>query len=156
MKVIQLQELMEIVNNFREENKKIVFTNGCFDILHEGHLSYLQQARSMGDALIVGLNSDASVRRYKGEGRPVNKQEIRESNLAALEYVDYVIVFEEDTPMKLLEAIRPNVLVKGGDYSLDGVVGRDFVESYGGVVRVTDKVEGVSTTKIIESRKSGK
>lgn len=130
--------------------EKIVFTNGCFDILHLGHITYLETAATLGDILLVGVNSDASVRRLKGDKRPIMPQQARMRLLAALEFVDGVILFEEDTPQQLIEKIRPAVLVKGGDYTYEEVVGADFVELYGGKVVILPLVEGYSTTQILE------
>lgn len=137
--------------NLRTEkaDKKIVFTNGCFDILHVGHLRYLEQASKLGDILIVGLNSDTSVKNIKGEDRPINSEDDRTEMLSALGFVDYVVVFEEDTPYNLIKAIQPDILVKGGDYKPEDVVGRDIVESRGGKVQILPFVEGKSTTSII-------
>ena len=135
---------------WRERGLKVGFTNGCFDILHRGHITYLAQAREWCDRLIVGLNSDRSVRELKGEGRPVNDLESRALVLAGLHSADLVVPFDEETPLKLIEAARPDVLIKGADYNLDGVVGRDLVESWGGVVRLADLVQGHSTTATIE------
>lgn len=134
--------------------QKVVFTNGCFDILHLGHITYLAQARQLGDALVVGLNSDASVRRLKGPSRPVNDQNARAQLLAALECVDYVVFFEEDTPFNVITQVVPDVLVKGGDYSIDNIVGADFVMQNGGKVLTIPFVNGFSTTSIIENLKA--
>lgn len=134
--------------------QKLVFTNGCFDILHLGHVTYLAQARQLGDALVVGLNSDASVRRLKGPSRPVNDQNARAKVLAALECVDYVVFFEEDTPLNIITQVVPDVLVKGGDYSIDNIVGADFVMQNGGNVLTIPFVDGFSTTSIIENLKA--
>lgn len=131
-------------------DKRIVFTNGCFDILHVGHIRYLRQAAELGDVLVIGLNSDASVRRLKGEGRPVNPEADRAEILAALKFVDYIVAFEEDTPLELIRAIQPDVLVKGGDYTPEQVVGRDIVEERGGRLVLIDFVAGRSTTGIIQ------
>lgn len=129
----------------------MVFTNGVFDLLHPGHVEYLEAARSLGDRLVVGVNSDASARRLgKGPGRPVNNAEARARILAALTAVDRVVIFEEDTPLALIVALRPDVLVKGGDYSRATIVGADFVESLGGTVLTIDLVPGHSTTAIVE------
>lgn len=136
------------------KTRKIVFTNGCFDILHKGHVASLKAAAALGDILVVGINSDASVRAIKGEGRPVLNLDERISVLSALSFVDFVIPFEEQTPMKLLQALMPDILVKGGQYSRDTVVGADFVESYGGCVRLVEMVEGISTTDIIKRLKN--
>ncbi len=144
------------VKKWKNEGKKIVFTNGCFDIIHAGHVDYLEKAKSLGDVLIVGLNSDESVRRIKGKDRPVNIQEHRKKVLEALKPVDLVVVFDEDTPERLIKQIKPDVLVKGGDWSIENIVGADFVRSYGGKVFTIDFVYDVSTTKIIEkARKTG-
>lgn len=133
--------------------KKVVFTNGCFDILHRGHLEYLQAAADLGDILVVGLNSDASVKRLKGENRPINNQNDRAFALASLVFVDAVIIFDEDTPLELIQRVKPNVLVKGGDYSIGNIVGADFVKNIGGEVQVIPFVDGYSTTQIIEKMK---
>ena len=139
------------VDAFRNDNKdkRIVFTNGCFDILHVGHIRYMQEAAKLGDVLVVGLNSDESVRRLKGTERPINNQNDRAEMLAALEFVDYVVIFEEDTPYGLIKKIQPDVLVKGGDYNPNNVVGKDLVEARGGELRLLNFVEGKSTTNII-------
>ena len=145
----------EDVTRFREDNKdkKIVFTNGCFDILHVGHKRYLQQAATLGDLLIVGVNSDDSVRRLKGPDRPVNTEQDRAEMLSALGFIDYVVIFEEDTPYELIKKIQPDVLVKGGDYKPEEVVGRDIVEARGGRLELIQFVDGKSTTRIIEKIK---
>lgn len=142
--------LGRLVKELKDRRKRIVFTNGCFDLLHVGHVKYLQAARSFGDILILGLNSDASIRRLKGEKRPLIGEIERAHLLAALDCVDYVVIFDEDTPLKLIEAIRPDVLVKGGDYTREGVVGHEVVESYGGRVELVEFVDGRSTSGIIE------
>ena len=131
-------------------DRRVVFTNGCFDLLHAGHVEHLAQARALGDVLVVGLNSDASVRRLKGAGRPLLAEADRAAALAALGSVDAVTVFEEDTPLELITALLPDVLVKGGDYDLDDIVGRKTVEEAGGEVRALPYVEGYSTTGILE------
>ncbi|MGB9766148.1 MAG: D-glycero-beta-D-manno-heptose 1-phosphate adenylyltransferase [Sulfurihydrogenibium sp.] len=142
-------EYMDIIEKVRKEGKKIVFTNGCFDIIHAGHVDYLEKAKSLGDFLVVGLNSDDSVRRLKGKDRPVNPQEHRKKVLSALKPVDLVIIFDEDTPERLIKEIKPDVLVKGGDWKIENIVGADFVKSYGGKVLTIDFVYDTSTTKII-------
>ncbi len=129
--------------------RKVVFTNGCFDILHKGHIAYLQKAKKLGDLLVVGMNSDASVKRLKGKGRPVNSQKDRALVLSALRCVDRVVLFSEDTPEKLIRKIRPDVLVKGGDWKKKDVVGAPFVESYGGKVWLLPYIKGFSTTEIL-------
>ena len=134
----------------RERGKRIVFTNGCFDLLHVGHVKYLQQARRLGDLLVLGLNTDASIRRLKGPKRPLIDEEERAHILAALGCIDYVVLFDEATPYELIELLRPDILVKGGDYTLEGVVGRDLVEAWGGRVELISFVGGKSTTNIIE------
>jgi len=129
---------------------RLVFTNGCFDILHPGHVDYLQRARALGDRLIIGLNSDASVRRIKGEKRPINTERDRAQVLSGLACVDHVIIFDEDTPYELIRAVRPHVLVKGGDWPLESIVGRDIVTALGGDVLSIPMLPGYSTTGIIE------
>ena len=129
---------------------KTVFTNGCFDILHVGHLRYLQEAAALGDRLVVGLNSDTSVKRLKGDTRPIFSEQERREMLLGLKPVDEVALFEEDTPLELLKQVRPDILVKGGDWSIDQIVGADFVMSYGGEVKSLCLVDGKSTTGVIE------
>ena len=147
--LVELEELLEILHRERI-GKRVVFTNGCFDIIHAGHVDYLEKAKRLGDILIVGMNSDDSVRKIKGEKRPIIPQEMRAKVLSSLKPVDYVVVFEEDTPIKLIEAIRPDILVKGGDWELEKIVGRDFVESYGGKVMTIPFEFDISTSKIVE------
>ncbi len=142
-------QIKKIVRNLRSSTKKIVFTNGCFDILHYGHVYYLEQARLLGDVLIVGVNSDASVRRLKGPQRPINKLRDRMYVLAGLEAVDYVVSFREDTPLSLIVEIKPDVLVKGGDWEIEQIVGAKEVLSWGGEVRTITFKKGRSTTAII-------
>jgi D-glycero-beta-D-manno-heptose 1-phosphate adenylyltransferase len=147
---MQREQAHHLVADLRASGKRIVFTNGVFDLLHPGHLRYLQHARSLGDALIVGLNSDRSVRANKGPGRPVNTEDERAEVLAALACVDAVVIFDEDTPHSLIAAVQPDILVKGADWAEDAIVGRDIVEARGGrVVRVTTE-PGYSTTAILE------
>lgn len=143
------------VDNFRASNanRKVVFTNGCFDILHIGHIRYLQKAAKLGDILVIGLNSDASVKRLKGSERPVNNEKDRAEILCALSFVDYVVIFEEDTPLELIKKIKPDVLVKGGDYSKEDIVGVNEVEAGGGRLVLVPFVEGKSTTNIIKKVK---
>ena len=135
---------------FRRSGRKLVFTNGCFDILHLGHVRYLQAARRKGQALFIGLNSDASVRRLKGPDRPLNDQRSRAEVLAALECVDFVCVFTEDTPERLIRRVRPDLLVKGGDWKKEQIAGGAFVESYGGKVLLIPYVDGHSTTGLVK------
>ncbi len=149
-KIKSLEVLSPLIAAEKNRGKRIVFTNGCFDLLHAGHVKYLQKARSLGDLLVLGLNSDSSVRRLKGAKRPLIDQDERAHLLAALDCIDYVTVFDEDTPLELITALKPHILAKGGDYSLDEVVGRDIVESYGGHVELVTFVDGKSTTNIIE------
>ncbi|MFA5479878.1 MAG: D-glycero-beta-D-manno-heptose 1-phosphate adenylyltransferase [Candidatus Muiribacteriota bacterium] len=130
--------------------KKIVFTNGCFDIIHVGHVTYLEKARSFGDLLILGLNSDLSVKRLKGENRPVNNENARKAVIEALRFVDKVFIFDEDTPYELIKAIKPNFLIKGGDYEVEKIVGADIVNQNGGKVLTIPFVEGYSTSNILK------
>ncbi|MCQ2298975.1 MAG: D-glycero-beta-D-manno-heptose 1-phosphate adenylyltransferase [Bacteroidales bacterium] len=147
-KIVSLQQLQQELA--RRAGEKVVFTNGCFDIVHHGHVAYLAQARDLGDLLVLGLNSDASVKRLKGPARPINDEQSRALVLAAFEFIDYVVLFEEDTPFDLISALQPDVLVKGGDYKIEDIVGHDIVEKKGGRVVTIDFVPGFSTTKIVE------
>jgi len=150
-KIIDWVELERVGYRARFFNKKIVFTNGCFDILHRGHIEYLYQAADMGDLLIVGLNSDASVRRIKGPNRPVQDEETRALLLASLSCVTHVVLFDEDTPLKLIQLVQPDILVKGGDYAdLEKIVGYDIVKQRGGEVVALPFVEGHSTTQLLQ------
>jgi D-beta-D-heptose 7-phosphate kinase/D-beta-D-heptose 1-phosphate adenosyltransferase len=149
-KVLSPEDVKPLVSEWRAEGKRVVFTNGCFDVLHAGHVAYLRFARSQGDALLVGVNDDASVRRLKGEGRPVNDIEDRLIVLAALEMVDAVVPFPEDTPARIVEDVSPDILVKGEDWRDKGVVGRDWVEQHGGKVVLAPMLEGRSTSAILE------
>lgn len=142
------QEAKEFLAN--NSGKKIIFTNGCFDILHSGHVLYLNEAKAQGDLLFVGLNSDASVKRLKGEERPINAEIDRKIVLENLKAVDFVEIFEEDTPLELIQAVNPNMLVKGGDWTPDQIVGSDHVLKNGGEVRSLSFKDGYSTTNIIE------
>ncbi len=148
-KIVSWEWIERRCADFRMQGRRIVVTNGCFDLLHAGHVACLQEARSHGDLLIVALNSDASVKRLKGSTRPVNGVANRAAVLAALDCTDFVVVFEEDTPEELIRRIKPDVLVKGGEYSPDQIPGRDFVVSYGGRVIVTAQLAGISTTAIL-------
>ena len=149
-KVKKREALKTIVAKARTEGKKIVFTNGCFDLLHAGHVRLLREAKKLGDLLIVALNSDSSAREIKGPDRPILPEEERAELIAALEVVDYVTLFDEPDPLNLLRELRPNVLAKGGDWAEDKIVGREWVESYGGKVAVIPYLKGHSTTEIIE------
>jgi len=147
---LSLEQLQVALADARSQGERVVFTNGCFDIIHAGHVAYLEQARKLGERLVVAVNSDDSVRRLKGRGRPINPAERRMAVLAGLEAVDWVVCFSQDTPRELLQVLRPDVLVKGGDYAGKGsVVGWEIVEAYGGEVRVLDFVDDVSTTAIV-------
>ncbi|MFT7299778.1 MAG: D-beta-D-heptose 7-phosphate kinase/D-beta-D-heptose 1-phosphate adenosyltransferase [Porticoccus sp.] len=148
--VVNEEQLLVDVADARAHGERIVFTNGCFDILHAGHVGYLEQARKQGDRLILAVNSDASVKRLKGEGRPINPAARRMAVLAGLEAVDWVVSFEDDTPERLLELIKPDILVKGGDYSRTEVVGWEIVEGYGGEIKALDFLDDCSTTAIVE------
>lgn len=149
--IVDLPELVRIVEGLKREGKRIVFTNGCFDILHVGHVRYLKEARRFGDILIVGVNSDVSVRKIKGDNRPIIPQGERAEVLSSIRFVDYVIIFGEPDPHNLIAAIKPNVLVKGGDWSREKIVGGDIVESSGGEVHTVPFVEGASSSRIIET-----
>ncbi|HYK91960.1 MAG TPA: D-glycero-beta-D-manno-heptose 1-phosphate adenylyltransferase [Acidobacteriota bacterium] len=149
-KIHTLDEILLIRTRLRNAGKKLVFTNGCFDLLHVGHVRYLNQARAMGDALVIAVNSDRSVREIKGEGRPIVPEAERAEVLAALACVDHVFIFDDPTPQRVIDAIVPDVLVKGADWGISEIVGRDTVERAGGTVRNIPLVEGSSTTGIIE------
>jgi D-beta-D-heptose 7-phosphate kinase/D-beta-D-heptose 1-phosphate adenosyltransferase len=149
-KLKNLGELEAIASEARRAGKTVVFTNGCFDLLHRGHVHILREARGKGDILIVGINSDRSVRGIKGPARPILAETDRIELIAAMEMVNYVVLFDESDPRKLIEAIKPNVLAKGGDWGQDGVVGADIVEREGGRVAVIPYLKGFSTTEIIE------
>ena len=150
MPIVAREAIHRVAEDLRREGRRVVFTNGVFDLLHPGHIRYLSQARRLGDALIVGVNSDRSVRSNKGDGRPINAESERAEVLAALEVVDAVVVFDEDTPHEVIAAIQPDVLVKGADWPEDGVVGRDIVEARGGVVVRVPIEPGYSTSSIVE------
>jgi D-beta-D-heptose 7-phosphate kinase/D-beta-D-heptose 1-phosphate adenosyltransferase len=142
--------MRDTVRNWQDHGFDVVFTNGCFDILHQGHIEYLEQARSLGDKLVVGVNADASVRKLKGDSRPINTETSRAYLLASLSFVDLVTIFEEDTPLELLTELIPDVLVKGGDYKEADVVGGEVVREHGGKVEILPFKEGFSTTAIEE------
>ncbi len=148
--VMPAQRLASLLESFQKSGKKIVFTNGCFDLLHPGHISYLAAARALGDLLVIGVNSDASVRRLKGEKRPIMPEEARSQLLAALASVDYVTIFAEDDPYQLINLLQPDILVKGGDWDTGAIVGRDLVEARGGKVYSLPFVDEYSTTSIVE------
>jgi rfaE bifunctional protein nucleotidyltransferase chain/domain len=150
------EDAREALDRWRAKAERVVFTNGVFDLLHRGHAEYLEEARALGDRLVVGVNGDASVRRLKGPTRPLVPAEERAELVRALACVDLTVLFDEDTPEQLVKAVRPDVLVKGGDWTPDRIVGRDFVESYGGRVLSIPLREGLSTTRIVERIHAGK
>jgi len=154
-KVLLLDQLLSALSAEREAGKRIVFTNGCFDLMHIGHTRYLQAARELGDVLVVGVNSDASVRSLdKAPDRPIVPEAQRAEVLAALGCVDYVIIFNESDPLRLITSVQPDILVKGGDWAIDRIVGRDIVEAGGGVVKTIPLVPGLSTTGLLERIRS--
>ena len=156
-KVVSRGAAARWVKKLQAQGHRVVFTNGCFDLLHPGHVTYLEQARSQGEALIVGVNTDDSVRRLgKGEGRPVTPESDRARVLAALSCVDRVVLFDEDTPLELITALQPDVLVKGGDYQLSEIVGREVVEARGGQVLALPFVPGYATTELLHRIRKGK
>ena len=142
-----IKDLDAFVSNIKDKYNKIVFTNGCFDIIHKGHLTHLKQARAYGDVLIIGLNSDASVKKLRGKNRPINTFEDRRDVLAGFEFVDFVVEFDDETPLELIKAIRPDVLVKGGNYTTDEVVGKEFAQE----TQILPLLEGYSTNEIIKT-----
>ncbi|MEM6766104.1 MAG: D-glycero-beta-D-manno-heptose 1-phosphate adenylyltransferase [Bacteroidota bacterium] len=154
-KISDLDALLKKIHSWKVRGDSIVFTNGCFDILHLGHVSYLEAASRLGDRFVVGLNADASVKRLKGEDRPIQPEEARARILAVMEFVDAVVLFEEDTPQQMIAAILPDVLVKGGDYVIEDIVGYQEVTANGGEVRTIPFVAGQATTNIIEKIKHG-
>jgi rfaE bifunctional protein nucleotidyltransferase chain/domain len=151
-KILDLKVLGNRLAMWRFLNNKIVFTNGCFDILHRGHIEYLSQARDKGNILVIGLNSDASVKMIKGEGRPVQDETSRALILASLRFVDAIILFDEDTPLDLIDFVKPDVLVKGGDYTEETIVGADIVKANGGEVVIIPLTEGYSTSSILNPK----
>ena len=150
MSLISFNDINQLLTTYRRENFKLVFTNGCFDLLHKGHLDLLSNAAGFGDKLFVGLNSDTSVKKLKGDSRPIQNEKTRAQKLLELKYVNHVIIFEDLTPQKLIHAISPDVLVKGGDYKKSKIVGAKHVISCGGVVKIVPLTHGFSTTSIIE------
>lgn len=148
-KIRTLAQLIKIVRGLKRRHKTVVFTNGCFDILHFGHVKYLRQAKKKGDALIVGLNSDRSVKKLKGKTRPLNAEFQRAYVLSNLSCVDFVVIFNEETPYNLINVLKPDILVKGGDWQKDKIVGADVIAKYGGKVIVIPYIEGFSTSKLI-------
>ena len=165
LKIVNQKEIEKLAKELKSKGNKIVFTNGCFDILHKGHVEYLAQTADLGDVLILGLNSDNSVKRQgKGEDRPINKIDARQTVLASLFFIDYIVEFDDNTPYDLINLIKPSVLVKGGDHNpcqkdtnqKDYIVGKDIVEANEGKVEVINLVDGFSTTGLINKMKSGK
>ena len=150
MSLISFNDINQLLTIYRRENYKLVFTNGCFDLLHKGHLDLLLNAAAFGDKLLVGLNSDTSVKKLKGDSRPIQNEKTRAIKLLELKYVDHVIIFEDLTPQNLIHTISPDVLVKGGDYTKNEIVGAKHVISFGGVVKIIPLTPGFSTTSIIE------
>lgn len=150
MKVKNLKSLEQIIAKLRKQGKKIVFTNGCFDILHIGHIRYLRKSKSFGDILVIGLNSDKSVKKLKGKNRPIFSQDIRAEILSALEFVDFVVIFNDDTPEKIIKTLKPDIHVKGGDYEINELPEAKLVKNYGGKVKIVKFIPGFSTTGIIK------
>lgn len=149
-KIKNITQLRKIIDRLKSQGKKIVFTNGCFDLLHWGHVRYLQDARKEGDILVVGVNSDSSVKRIKGKMRPVVNEKDRLRIIASLESVDYAVLFKEDTPLKIIKLIKPDVLVKGADWNKNNIVGRDIVSIYGGSVSTIKFIKGRSSSRLIK------
>lgn len=152
-KIVSRQQAKEQVNIWKQAGDKVVFTNGCFDLVHLGHVDYLEKARSLGDKLVLGLNSDSSVTGYKGPERPLQDEQSRARVLAAMQFVDLVVLFDEETPFALISELVPDTLVKGSDYLTDNIVGADVVKKAGGDVKTIDFVTGYSTTRIVEKIK---
>ena len=152
-RLVPRRKVADLCSRIRKRGENIVFTNGVFDIIHMGHISYLSKAKAMGDVLIIGLNTDKSARKIKGKNRPINKQSDRAGVLSALEFVDYIVYFSEETPEKLIRQIKPDVLVKGADYKVSQIVGADFVKSYGGKVKRIKLLPNRSTSRLAEKLK---
>ena len=152
-KVLSLKVLANIRQKLKKQGKKVVFTNGCFDILHVGHVKYLRKARALGDVLILGLNKDASISRLKGPERPIVPEKDRADILSELECIDYVVLFGEDTPLKVIKTLKPDVLAKGGDWKINEIVGKDVLDEYGGVVKRVKLIPGRSTTNVVDKIK---
>jgi rfaE bifunctional protein nucleotidyltransferase chain/domain len=152
-KILSLIDAEKQITDLKKQDKKIVFSNGCFDILHAGHVDYLEKAREKGDFLVVGLNTDNSVRRLKGQNRPINNENSRARVLSGLGFVDMVVLFEEDTPFNMINKLKPDVLVKGKDYEISNIVGADIVLANGGKVETIELTEGLSTTSVIDKIK---
>jgi len=152
-KLKPLEIIKSEIQALQQQGKKAVFTNGCFDILHAGHVNIFQQARNMGDVLVVAVNSDLSIKKIKGEKRPVVPQAQRMQVLAALEAIDYVVIFEDENPLQIIKELQPDILVKGGDWPIETIIGREIVEKKGGKILSIPLMEGISTTNIIEEVK---
>ena len=153
-KIFDLQLLMKKIEKWRSKNKKVVFTNGCFDLIHLGHIEILARSSDFGDKLIIGVNSDLSIKKLKGENRPIIEESSRIKQLSALEFVDAVVLFDEDTPLKLIETIKPDVITKGGDYTAKNVVGNEVVSQKNGEVVIIPLTQGYSTTSILNKIKN--
>jgi rfaE bifunctional protein nucleotidyltransferase chain/domain len=153
-KIFSLDDLKNQVNAWKQAGEEVVFTNGCFDIIHRGHIEVLAQTADLGDRLIIGLNSDTSIQKLKGKNRPIIEEQSRAILLASLEFVDAVVIFSEDTPLKLISALLPDVLAKGGDYEIETIVGHEIVQQNGGKVKLVPFVDGFSSTTIIEKIKN--
>mgnify|MGYP006443595907 FL=1 len=153
-KIFSFDDLKNQVNAWKQAGEEVVFTNGCFDIIHRGHIEVLAQTADLGDRLIIGLNSDSSIQKLKGEDRPIVEEQSRAILLASLEFVDAVVIFSEDTPLKLISALLPDVLAKGGDYEIETIVGHEIVQQNGGKVKLVPFVDGFSSTTIIEKIKN--
>ncbi|TXK36394.1 D-glycero-beta-D-manno-heptose 1-phosphate adenylyltransferase [Pontibacter qinzhouensis] len=148
-KILTLPHLQDLLQTWRSQGQQIVFTNGCFDILHLGHVDYLEKARQLGDKMVLGLNTDASICRIKGPSRPLQDEMSRARVMASLLFIDAVVLFDENTPLKLIEAIQPDILVKGDDYTIENIVGHEIVMARGGAVKTVPLVKGYSTTNIV-------
>ena len=153
-KIFSFDDLKNQVNAWKQAGEEVVFTNGCFDIIHRGHIEVLAQTADLGDRLIIGLNSDTSIQKLKGKNRPIIEEQSRAILLASLEFVDAVVIFSEDTPLKLISALIPDVLAKGGDYEIETIVGHEIVQQNGGKVKLVPFVDGFSSTTIIEKIKN--
>jgi rfaE bifunctional protein nucleotidyltransferase chain/domain len=151
MKFIDYSKIEKLASELKKNGKKMVFTNGCFDIVHAGHIDYLEKAKELGDVLIVGVNSDSSVKRIKGDKRPIVDQKYRIRLLEGIQSIDHIVVFEQDTPLELIKKVKPDILVKGADWKDKGVVGEDLVKAYGGKVKLIELLPGISTSIMIEN-----
>lgn len=152
-KIVSLQEASQVIKEWKNQGEQVVFTNGCFDILHLGHVDYLEKSRNLGDKLILGLNTDASINRLKGEERPIVPEHARARLMASLAFIDLVVLFSDDTPLEVIKILEPSILVKGNDYAIEQIVGGKEVLEKGGQVKTIELVEGFSTTNIIEKIK---